>query len=323
MLADAKLPVTFWAEAVNTACYVQNKVLVNKSQNKTPYELFNGRTPTIGFLKPFGCHVMILNTLDNLGKFEAKGDEGYFIRYSMSSKAFRVFTKRTRKVEENLHIEFLENKAIEKGAGPNWLFNIDSLTKSMNYVPMDAGTNSANLSGTKHAASQVVKKDISSLRYIALPNWVHDAFLESSSSKPQDDCSVDVPESSGISNPTATSTNPPADQLETLTVETPILTVSSLVPTACFTDSPKPSSDARLISKGVANQVETPSLDNILTLANRFEVILGVTTNSDESNGVEADVSNMETRITASPTPTLRIHKDHPKSQIIGPVDTP
>nr|GEW93360.1 hypothetical protein [Tanacetum cinerariifolium] len=63
-------------------------VLVNMSQNKTPYELFNGRTPAIGFLKPFGCHV-ILNTLDHLGKFEAKGDEGYFIGYSMSSKAFR------------------------------------------------------------------------------------------------------------------------------------------------------------------------------------------------------------------------------------------
>ncbi|GJY55264.1 putative ribonuclease H-like domain-containing protein [Tanacetum coccineum] len=76
MLADAKLPVTFWAEAVNTACYVQNKVLVNKSQNKTPYELFNGRSPAIGFLRPFGCHVMILNTLDNLDKFDAKGDEG-------------------------------------------------------------------------------------------------------------------------------------------------------------------------------------------------------------------------------------------------------
>nr|GFA17861.1 putative ribonuclease H-like domain-containing protein [Tanacetum cinerariifolium] len=67
MLANAKHPVTFWAEAVNTACYVQNSVLVNKSQNKTLYELFNGRAPVIGFLKPFGCHVMILNTLDNLG----------------------------------------------------------------------------------------------------------------------------------------------------------------------------------------------------------------------------------------------------------------
>nr|GEV58281.1 ribonuclease H-like domain-containing protein [Tanacetum cinerariifolium] len=94
MLANAKLPVTFWAEAVNTAYYVQNRVLVYKSQNKTPYELFNGRTPSIGFLKPFGCHVMILNTLDHLGKFDAKGDEGYFIRYSMSSKAFKEEPKK-------------------------------------------------------------------------------------------------------------------------------------------------------------------------------------------------------------------------------------
>nr|GFC81551.1 ribonuclease H-like domain-containing protein [Tanacetum cinerariifolium] len=135
MLADAKLPVTFWAKAVKTACYVQNRVLVNKSQNKTPYELFNGRAPAIGFLKPFGCYVMILNTLDNLGKFEAKRDEGYFTGYSMSSKALRVFNKRSRRVEENLHVEFLKNKAIEQGVGPNWLFDIDSLTKSMNYVP--------------------------------------------------------------------------------------------------------------------------------------------------------------------------------------------
>nr|GEW64296.1 retrovirus-related Pol polyprotein from transposon TNT 1-94 [Tanacetum cinerariifolium] len=196
MLADAKLSVTFWAEAVNTACYVQNRVLVNKSQNKTPYELFNGRTPAIGFLKPYGCHVMILNTLDNLGKFEEKGDEGYFIGYSMCSKAFRVFNKRTKRVEENLHVEFLKNKAIEKCAGPNWLFDIDSLTKSMNYMPVVvAGTNSTNLSGTKDAASQDVKKDVSSLRYIALPNWVHEALLESPSSNTQDTCKADAPES--------------------------------------------------------------------------------------------------------------------------------
>nr|GEY96115.1 putative ribonuclease H-like domain-containing protein [Tanacetum cinerariifolium] len=298
-------------------------VLVNKSQNKTPYELFNGRTPAIGFLKPFGCHVMIFNTLDNLGKFETKGDEGYFIGYSMSSKAFRVFNKRTQRVKENLHVEFLENKAIEKGVGPNWLFDINSLTKSMNYVLVDAGTTSTNLSGTKDAASQKVKKDVSSLRYIALPNLVHDALLEFSSSKPQDDCSTDVLESSGNSNPTPTSTNPPADKLETLTVETPIPTVSSPVPTTCFTDSPEPSSDTRLISKRVANQVKIPSLDNILTLTNRFEDILGFTTILVDSDGVEADVSNMETTITTSPTPTLRIHKDHPKSQIIGHVDTP
>nr|GFA67063.1 retrotransposon protein, putative, unclassified [Tanacetum cinerariifolium] len=215
MLADAKLPVTFWAKAVNTACYVQNRVLVNKSHNKTLYELFNGRSPAIGFLKPFGCHVMILNNLDHLGKFEAKGDEAVV-----------------------------------------------------------AGTNYTNFSGTKDAARQEVKKDVSSLRYIALTNWIHEVHLESSSSQPQETCNSDKPESSGNSNPTATSTNPLADQLETLTVETPIPTVSSPVPTACLNDSPEP---------------------------------------SKESNGVEADVSNMETTITASPTPALKIHKDHPK----------
>nr|GEX24561.1 retrovirus-related Pol polyprotein from transposon TNT 1-94 [Tanacetum cinerariifolium] len=139
---------------------------------------------------------------------------------------------------------------------------------------------------TKVDARQDVKKDVSSLRYIVLPNWVHEEHLESTS------------------------------------METPIPTVSSLVPTVCFTDSQEPSSETRLISKRVTNQAETPSLDNILTLTNRFEDILGVTSNEEESNGVEADVSNMETTITASPTPTLRIHKDHLKSQIIGHVDT-
>nr|GEW38308.1 hypothetical protein [Tanacetum cinerariifolium] len=226
MLADAKLPVTFWAEAVNTACYVQNRVLVNKSHNKTPYELFNGRSPAIGFLKPFGCHVMILNTLDNLGKFEEKG----------------------------MKVTLLDTQC------------------------------------TNDTASQEVKKDVSCLRYIALPNWAHGAFLEFSSSKPQDHCSTEVLEGSGNTHLTASTSNPPADHMETLTVKSPIPTASSQVPTACFTDSLEPSSEIRLISKRVTNQEETPSSDNILTLSNRFEDILGATINSDESNGVEADV---------------------------------
>nr|GEV89845.1 hypothetical protein [Tanacetum cinerariifolium] len=145
---------------------------------------------------------------------------------------------------ENLHVEFLENKGIEQGAGLNWLFGIDSLTKSMNYVPVDAGINSTNLSGTKDAANQEVKKDESSLRYIVLPNRGHDALLESTSSKPYEESSTQVPEDSGNPNPTASSSNPPADQMETLTVESPIPTVSSPVPTACLNDSPKPSSEA-------------------------------------------------------------------------------
>ncbi|GJZ42072.1 retrovirus-related pol polyprotein from transposon TNT 1-94 [Tanacetum coccineum] len=76
MLADSKLPTTFWAEADNTACYVQNKVLVVKPHNKTTYELFHGRIPTLSFMRPFGCPVTILNTIDHLGKFDGKADEG-------------------------------------------------------------------------------------------------------------------------------------------------------------------------------------------------------------------------------------------------------
>ncbi|GJY47714.1 putative ribonuclease H-like domain-containing protein [Tanacetum coccineum] len=102
MLADSLLPIPFWAEAVNTACYVQNRVLVTKPHNKTPYELLIGRTPIISFMRPFGCPVTILNTYDHLGKFDGKADEGFLVGYSINSKAFRVFNSRTRKVEENL-----------------------------------------------------------------------------------------------------------------------------------------------------------------------------------------------------------------------------
>ena len=79
MIADSKLPVTFWAKAVNTACYIQNRVLVVKTKNKTSYELFRGRPPTLEFMRPFGCHVTILNTIDHLGIFEEKYDEGFFV----------------------------------------------------------------------------------------------------------------------------------------------------------------------------------------------------------------------------------------------------
>nr|GEU74020.1 hypothetical protein [Tanacetum cinerariifolium] len=170
ILADAKLHGTFWSEAVNTVCYVQNRILVIKPHKKTPYELFNERSPAIGFIRSFGCHVMILNTLEYLGKFDAKGDEGYLVGYSPSSKAFRVFNKRTKKRVENLNVDFLENRYVEKGTGPDWLFDNDTLTNSMNYVLVVAGTSSTNISGIKEDVHQAVKEKESPLRFIALPN---------------------------------------------------------------------------------------------------------------------------------------------------------
>nr|GFA43644.1 putative ribonuclease H-like domain-containing protein [Tanacetum cinerariifolium] len=75
MLIDSKLLTTFWAKAVNTACYVQNRVLVIKPHNKTPYELFLVRKPALSFMRPFRCLVTILNTLDHLGN-QTNGNAG-------------------------------------------------------------------------------------------------------------------------------------------------------------------------------------------------------------------------------------------------------
>ncbi|GKD50300.1 ribonuclease H-like domain-containing protein [Tanacetum coccineum] len=146
MLADFKLPTTFWVEAVNTDCHVQNRVLVTKPHNKTPYELFPGRKPALGFMKPFGCPVIILNTIDHLGKFDGKVDEGFFVGYSVNSKAFRLFNSRTRIVEENLHVQFSENTP-----------NVAGSTK----VCDDAG---------KARMETILGKD-----YILLPLWTADS----------------------------------------------------------------------------------------------------------------------------------------------------
>ncbi|GJZ79470.1 ribonuclease H-like domain-containing protein [Tanacetum coccineum] len=182
MLADSKLPSTFWVEVVNTTCYVQNKVLIVKPHNKTPYELFRGRTPALSFMRPFRCHVTILNTLDYLGKFDRKSDEGFFVRYSLNSKAFRVYNIKTRKVEENLHIRFLEDKPIIIGDEPKWLFDIDVLTKSMNYVPVVAGTNSNDLVGTEESigAGHSSKETGSNQDYILMPLWKDGSLFNSS-----------------------------------------------------------------------------------------------------------------------------------------------
>ncbi|GJT51322.1 ribonuclease H-like domain-containing protein [Tanacetum coccineum] len=151
----------------------QNIVLVVKPHNKTPYELFHGRTPTLSFMRPFGCPVTILNTIDHLGKFDGKADEGLFIGYSFNSKAFRVFNSRTRIVEENLHIRFSENTPNVTESGPDWLFDINALTRTMNYEPIIAGIQSNGFAGTKasdnEGQARMETKPVKD--YILLPLW--------------------------------------------------------------------------------------------------------------------------------------------------------
>ncbi|GJS56997.1 uncharacterized mitochondrial protein-like protein [Tanacetum coccineum] len=128
MLADLKLAYNFWGLRVEHA---------------------------LSFMRPFGYPVTILNTIDHLGKFDGKPDEGFFVGYSTNSKTFRVFNSRTRIVEENLHVQFSEHTPNIVGSGPNWLFDIDALTNSINYKPVVAENQSNGNAGTKACADVV------------------------------------------------------------------------------------------------------------------------------------------------------------------------
>ncbi|KAI3815616.1 hypothetical protein L1987_15293 [Smallanthus sonchifolius] len=96
MLTDSKLQVTFWAEAVNTACHVLNRVLTVKQHNKTCYELLNNRKPNLEYLLPFGNPCTLLKVRDVPTKFSAKAIEGIFLRYVANPTTKRVYKKETR-----------------------------------------------------------------------------------------------------------------------------------------------------------------------------------------------------------------------------------
>ncbi|KAJ0958119.1 putative RNA-directed DNA polymerase [Helianthus annuus] len=135
MLADSKLPSFFWAEAVSTACYIQNHALVNKRHMKTPYEILEGRKPSVSHFRIFGCPCVLL-LMDSNGKFEVKGDECYFVGYAKGS-AYRVYNKVTKKVVESCNIEWLEENATDARVGPDWLYDYSALFKSFNILSSD------------------------------------------------------------------------------------------------------------------------------------------------------------------------------------------
>ncbi|GKB44545.1 putative ribonuclease H-like domain-containing protein [Tanacetum coccineum] len=290
MLADSKLPTTFWAEAVSTACYVQNRVLVVKPHNKTPYELFRGFKPALSFMRPFGCHVTILNTLDSLGKFDGKSDEGFFVGYSLSSKAFRVYNTRTKRVEENLHIGFLENKPMIEGTGPKWLFDIDSLTQSMNYVPVTAGTVSNDSAGTSEENSQDC---------IVMPIWKDTSYFDSPTKN--------------VDNGEPKTANDAQKQVEDgLNNEN--------TEQERFTDD---SSSKDVIDVG--QQVNTASLD-VNTCSLKLNVVgpsVSTASPNKEDNTKEepeVDLGNITNSYIVPTTLNTRIHKDHPIDNVIGEV---
>nr|GEU71516.1 hypothetical protein [Tanacetum cinerariifolium] len=323
ILTDLLLPIPFWAEAVNTACYVQNRVLVNKHQSKTLYKLLHGRTPSIGFMKPFGCPVTIPNTLDPLGKFKGKVDEGFLVGYSVNSKAFRVFNSRTRIVQETLHVNFLDNKPNITGSGPIWLFDIDSLTRTMNYQPVTVGNQSNPNVGFQDEFDAEKAREEVNQQYMLFPMWSsgftnpHNndqdaAFDEKEHDAKKPESAVNVsPSNSAQSGKQDDMTKKKAkgkSHVESFTGNKDL--------SVEFVDySDNSSNDVNVVGSIVPTAGQ-----NYSNSTNPFSVaeLEDISYTDHENVGAEADFNNLETSITVNPISTTRTHKDHPVSQIIG-----
>nr|GFC31263.1 retrovirus-related Pol polyprotein from transposon TNT 1-94 [Tanacetum cinerariifolium] len=112
MLIFPRAPLFLWAEAIATACFTQNRSIIHRRVNKTPYELINGKKPDILFLHVFGALCYPKNDREDIGKLGAKGDIGFFIGYSADSCAFKIYNRRTKKIMETMNVSFDELSAM-------------------------------------------------------------------------------------------------------------------------------------------------------------------------------------------------------------------
>ncbi|GJT20552.1 putative ribonuclease H-like domain-containing protein [Tanacetum coccineum] len=108
MLIYAKALLFLWAEAVAIACYTQNRSILRLRYGKTPYELLHDRKPDLSYFHVFGALCYPTNDSENLAKLQAKADIGIFIRYTPKKKAYRIYNRRTRKINETIHVDFNE-----------------------------------------------------------------------------------------------------------------------------------------------------------------------------------------------------------------------
>nr|GFA17290.1 ribonuclease H-like domain-containing protein [Tanacetum cinerariifolium] len=262
-------------------------------------------------------------------KFDGKADEGFLVGYSVSSKAFRVFNSRTRNVQETLHIIFLENTPNVAGSGPTWLFDIDTLSNSMNYQPVTAGNQpnpSASIQG--HFDAEKAGED-NVQQYVLFPLW------SSGSKDPQntnDDTTFEVkkPEFEGKKSESEVHVSPSSSAKskkhddktkreakgKSHVKYTPVSAVGkiSIHSTNTFSAADPSNIAVRPTHREslYVDPSQYPDDPNMPALED-------ITYFDDEEDvGAEADFSNLETTITISPIPTTRVHKDHLMTQIIG-----
>ncbi|GKA77762.1 ribonuclease H-like domain-containing protein, partial [Tanacetum coccineum] len=330
MLADSFLPNTFWAEAVRTACYVLNRVLVTKPHNKTPNELLTGKKPIISYIRPFGCHVTILNTIDHLGKFVGKSDEGFLVGYSLQSKAFRVYNLETRRVEENLHITILENKPNVAGKGPTWLFDLDYLTDSMNYhfvrsenqANHHAGQKESNqFAGTKDKidAGNSEQEDESVQDCFELPIW-HSYSSPASKSDdkreaPREEEQVFLDDLARLQRQEKEANEEAEALRKDLEQDSKnLVTQAEAAYIPVSTASPNEGLSLSEATNSQEDDTEIPQNEDIYQ-----DTTDGIFTNSSyDDEGAAADFTNLETVVNVSHIPTSRIHSTHPLALILG-----
>ncbi|GJY16785.1 putative ribonuclease H-like domain-containing protein [Tanacetum coccineum] len=230
-----------------------------------------------------------------LGKFDGKSDEGFFVGYSLSSKVFRVYNTRTRRVEENFHIGFLENKPMIEGNGPKWLFDIDSLTQSMNYVPVNAGTIISESVDASYFDSPSKDVNIGEPKSAADDQKQVEDCLDNENDekdKSDDDCSPKEVNSVGQHVNTASP--------DVNTGSFKLNTVDPLVNTASLYDQDSPKD---MFTIGASHTLEATHVEFF----------------SDEDE-LEVDLGNITNSYTVPTTSNTRIDKDHPIENVIGDV---
>ncbi|GKC17948.1 retrovirus-related pol polyprotein from transposon TNT 1-94 [Tanacetum coccineum] len=156
MLTFANLPLFLWAEAIATTCFIQNRSIIHKHFDKTPYELINKRKPNIKFFHVFGCRCYLLNDYDDVGKLKAKGGIGVFVGYLKESAAFRVYNKRTRNIHESVNVNFdeiLEMASKQFSLEPD-LSNLNETRNSSNLTIMKSPTTNVETSNNEIIAHE-------------------------------------------------------------------------------------------------------------------------------------------------------------------------
>ncbi|GJY32886.1 ribonuclease H-like domain-containing protein [Tanacetum coccineum] len=306
MLADSLLPIQFWAEAVHTACYVLNRVLVTKPQMKTPYELLMGRSPNISFMKPFGCPLTILNTIDHLSKFEGKSEEGYLLGYSTNSKGFRVYNRVTRKVQDCLHVDFLEDQMNQKGKGPDWMFDLEILSPSLNYIPVRKEN---QVDTTVKQSNSVDFEDVDDQQFI-----VHGS--SSIGNKAVSEAITNDAQNKDSDESTVVKEVPLTREDQDLQKEFENLMLQEISAHTHMENQGIASEKRKAKGKEIDDLSES---DDDLPKDGIFHGNSFDDENKDTEEELDLDLNNMDNTIDVSSSSTLRIHKNHPQSQIIGP----